>query len=138
MSSDSDIFDRFIEFCNNIKNGREFQFYIEDTSIWFGCEYDMLSFDNFKDGKLRLKPTPEKTPFDYNDIKPNMEFRSTNEEFVGFRTLIKVSKEHVFINSARQNDYNFEALTWVDLQKDYMWSTDGQTWHKCEKEAEDE
>lgn len=109
----------------------EIQLREKDSKKWFDCTQRPIW--NFPWIEYRRKPTPRKVPFGAEDIKPGMVFNTIPvPPDVGFTAPVRVGLDGILF--IRYNHRGGDLVGWEHLAKFWLWSTDGQTWHPCEKD----
>lgn len=85
-----------------------------------------------EDRVYRRKPIKRTVPLGPEDIKPGMVFRWTSSSSTTWVAPSLVEEGGVFL----QTTTCFNRVSWELLRWHWLYSTDGVTWHKCEKEVE--
>lgn len=108
-------------------SGRSFtvEVWIEELKSWIPTQFPSFC----RSGIYRRKPTRRTVPLGPEDIKPGMVFR--HEAWAcGCRTFWETSPEGICLG--------ISTLTtkWKNLREEWLYSTDGITFRRCDKEVE--
>ena len=115
----------------DMAEGKEIEW--NDCGLWKkDSEPWLQSVDHMNSPNLiRTKETPAKIPFGPEDIRPGMVFNTIPvAPNVGFTVPARVGLDGILFV---RNNRGADVIQWEHLQKFWAWSTDGTTWHPCEK-----